>query len=90
MAVKRQTLHQKVVSVTRVYLGPTADRFVDRQIINHLHKKPDELSQKDLLSLIDWIQAVVSLITDDGEIIEEYISELRKLTVPPKKRKGKK
>jgi hypothetical protein len=73
------SLYDQVVSVTHVYLGPAADRFIARQVENHLHKSPEELSQADLLSLIDWIRVVVSLLTEDSEIVEEYADELQKL-----------
>jgi len=78
-------LYDKVVRVTHVYLGPAADRFIARQVQNHLHKSPQELSQSDLLKLIDWIRVGVSLITDDSEIIEEYASQLLKLARAPGK-----
>lgn len=74
-----QSVYEQVVQVTHVYLGPAADRFIARQVESHLHKTPAELSRADLSKLIDWIQAVVSLLTEDSEIIEEYITELRKL-----------
>jgi hypothetical protein len=73
------SLYDQVVRVTNVYLGPAAERFIARQVENHLHKSPEELSSKDLLSLIDWIRVVVSLLTEDSEIIEEYADELQKL-----------
>jgi plasmid maintenance system antidote protein VapI len=72
-------LYDQVVRVTHVYLGPAADRFIARQVENHLHKAPEELSKTDLASLIDWIRATVSLLTEDNEIIEEYAAELQKL-----------
>jgi hypothetical protein len=73
------SLYDQVVRVTNVYLGPAAERFIARQVENHLHKSPEDLSPKDLLSLIDWIRVVVSLLTEDSEIIEEYAAELQKL-----------
>jgi hypothetical protein len=76
---KNTSVYDQVVRVTHVYLGPAADRFIARQVENHLHKSPEELSQSDLLSLIDWIRVVVSLLTEDGDIIEEYVGELQKL-----------
>jgi hypothetical protein len=81
MAVKRNPLvYDEVVRVTHVYLGPAADRFIARQVENHLHKTPAKLSRTDLHDLISWIRAVVSLLTEDAEIIEDYIAELEKLT----------
>jgi len=73
------SIYDQVVRVTHVYLGPAADRFIARQVENHLHKAPQELSQTDLAGLIDWIKVVVSLLTEDDEIIEEYTDELKKL-----------
>jgi hypothetical protein len=71
------TLYQQLVKITHVYLGPAADRFVNRQLENHLHKSPEELTPDDLLSLIDWIRVGVSLLTEDTDLIEEYIGELQ-------------
>jgi hypothetical protein len=80
-------LYQQVVRVTRVYLGPAADRFIARQVQNHLHNPPEELSQSDLLKLIDWIRIAVSLLTEDSEIIEEYALQLMRLAMPIQKSK---
>ncbi len=75
-------LYDKVVRVTQVYLGPAADRFISRQIRNHLHKAPEALSHDDLLALIDWIRLAVSLLTEDGEIVDEYAKQLERLARP--------
>lgn len=77
-------LYTEVVNVTHVYLGPAADRFISRQVENHLNKPPEDMSRKDLLQLIDWIKVAVSLLTDDSEIVEEYAAQLHKLALPPK------
>lgn len=76
------TLYDKVVRITNIYLGPAADRFIARQVQNHLHKQPADLSKDDLAKLIDWIRIAVSLLTEDVDIIEEYINQLQKLTLP--------
>jgi hypothetical protein len=80
-------LYDKVVRITNVYLGPAADRFIARQVQNHLHKPPEQLSATDLLSLIDWIRVTVSLLTDDTKIIEEYAAQLQQLTIQSAKKK---
>lgn len=79
------SLYEKVVKVTHVYLGPAADRFIDRQVQNHLHKKPENLSREDLKTLISWIRVAVSLLTEDSELVEEYTAQLEKLTQPSPK-----
>jgi hypothetical protein len=77
---KPKSVYEQVVQVTNVYLGPAAERFIDRQVENHLNIPPNKLTKADLNSLIDWIRVVVSLLTDDREIVEEYIIELQKLS----------
>jgi hypothetical protein len=74
------SLYNKVVKVTHVYLGPAAERFIDRQVQNHIHKSPAALTEADLAKLIGWIQGAVSLLTEDSEVVEEYIAQLNKLT----------
>jgi hypothetical protein len=80
-----KTLYEQVVQTTHVYLGPAADRFISRQVQNHLHKRPEQLSQSDLERLIDWIQIAVSLLTEDSDIIGDYIAALRELIDKPKR-----
>ncbi|MDL2362833.1 MAG: hypothetical protein QFB86_00430 [Patescibacteria group bacterium] len=83
MEGSEKNLYEKVVVVTHVYLGPAADRFIDRQVENHLQKKPASITALDLYKLIPWIQAAVSVITDDTGIIEEYTARLTKLAQIP-------
>lgn len=79
-------LYRQVVRITHVYLGPAADRFIARQVQNHLHKSPEQLTTSDLSKLIDWIRVAVSLITEDSEIIEEYVAQLNMLATTPEYR----
>ncbi len=80
------------MTITYDYLGPAADRFVVRQIRNHLQKDPGQLQRKDLRQLIDWIQLAMRLISDDSRIIDRYMADLETLTVSKKAttRDGKK
>lgn len=80
-------LYDQVVRVTNVYLGPAGDRFIARQVQNHLDKPPEQLSQEDLLKLIDWIKVAVSLLTEDSEIVEEYAAQLQRLATGTKDKK---
>lgn len=72
-------LYDDVVTITYNYLGPAADRFVVRQIRNHLQKDPSELQPKDLRQLIDWIQLAMRLISSDSNAIDHYIADLEAL-----------
>jgi hypothetical protein len=76
---KNQDLYESVVKITYEYLGPAAERFIDRQVRNHLHKEPKNLTKKDLNGLIDWVQVAVSLLSNDAKLVEEYIYSLKKL-----------
>ncbi|HSX05245.1 MAG TPA: hypothetical protein VLF69_02155 [Candidatus Saccharimonadales bacterium] len=73
------SLYDEVVTITYHYLGPAADRFVVRQIRNHLQKDPEQLQRKDLRQLIDWIQLAMRLISNDTEVIDRYITDLEHL-----------
>lgn len=77
-------LYDRVVRITHVYLGPAAERFISRQVQNHLHKEPRDLSTKDLDMLIDWIRVAVSLLTEDSELVEEYTNQLQSLVTEPR------
>ena len=83
-----QSVYERVVHITHIYLGPAADRFIDRQIQNHLHKAPEALVLSDIAVLTDWIRIAVAMLTDDAEIVEEYIMQLQRIAESPKKRQG--
>ncbi len=85
----RTRLYDRVVRITHIYLGPAADRFIARQVQNHLGKEPEKLTVDDLVQLIDWIRVAVSLLTDDTEIVEEYVLQLQRLTYPEAEATGK-
>jgi hypothetical protein len=73
-------LYDNVVNVTQIYLRPAADRFITRQIRNHLQKDPERLVSRDLEELIDWIRVAMSFLTEDRVVIDEYIRDLKTLT----------
>jgi hypothetical protein len=83
MSKDSKSVYQRVVQITHIYLGPAADRFIDRQIQNHLHKEPSQLEVGDLNILTDWIRVAVAMLTDDSEIVEEYIMQLERIANPP-------
>jgi hypothetical protein len=81
------SLYDDVVTITYDYLGPAADRFVVRQIRNHLQKDPSELRHDDLRQLIDWIQLAMRLISNDGQIVDRYVADLENLAKRKRRRK---
>lgn len=76
---RRNTIYQQVVEATHTYMGPAAERFIDRQIKNHLNKEPSQLTAHDIHELIDWIKIAVSFLTEDSALIEEYIRQLKQI-----------
>lgn len=72
-------LMDQILEISQDYLGPAAERFIDRQVAAHLHKKPDRVTKEDLVKLIDWLKLSFSLLTDDSRMVNEYISRLRRL-----------
>jgi len=76
-------LYNQLVEISSDYLGPAAERFIERQVTTHLHKKPLELTVRDLAKLIDWIKLAFALLTNDSQIVDEYINRLVMLTKAP-------
>lgn len=74
------TLYNDVVHVTHEYFGPAADRFVTRQIRNHLRKDPYQLRKQDLAGLIEWISLAMALLSDDEKLVSKYVADLKNLT----------
>ena len=79
MLMTKSSLYDEVVTITYGYLGPAADRFVVRQIRNHLQKDPHELQAQDLKKLIDWIRLAMRLISNDTVVVDRYILDLETL-----------
>jgi hypothetical protein len=66
-----------------VAVGPAADRFISRQIRNHLHIEPESLNKKDLRRLIDWLKLAMGLLTSEQKIVDEYVRQVRSLIRTP-------
>lgn len=75
MTAKEQ-LKDQVISVSRDYLGPASERFIDRQISTHVKKDIDSITKADLLKLVDWIRLSFALLTKDDRLVDEYIDRL--------------
>lgn len=76
---QKVSLYDEVVALTSEYLGPAADRFINRQIRNHLNKNPESLTADDISELLAWIKLSMVFLTDDKAIVEDYIESLRLL-----------
>jgi hypothetical protein len=76
---KDNQVYKDLVNLTNPYLGPSSERFIDRQIKNHLNKEPSEIKPRDLSLLVDWLSLSMSVLTDDNDIISEYIKKIKLL-----------
>lgn len=72
-----RSIKAQLLEVSRDYLGPAAERFVDRQISTHLRKKPEHVSRQDVNKLADWLRLSFALLTNDVELVDEYTERLK-------------
>jgi hypothetical protein len=84
----KNALYDKVVRISKTYLGPAAERFIYRQVKNHLDKEPEQLQLADMTVLIDWVRISVSFLTEDSNVIEEYVHQLNQLMKDTEKHNG--
>lgn len=73
------SLYRYIVDITEDYLGPAAERFINRQVENHLHKHPKDLDTQDLPKLINWSRLALSVITEDSEMVDEFTQRLKEI-----------
>ncbi len=78
-ATQTAPLHKRIHFILESYLGPAAERFVERQIRFHLHKKPAEVTKADIPVLAEWIKVSMALLTDDKQTIDECEHKLLSL-----------
>jgi hypothetical protein len=79
MLKTRTNLYQQILEITEEYLGQAADRFMRRQIVNHLHKQPEEIDAQDIATLAEWVKVSVALLTEDKTLVDGYETKLRQL-----------
>jgi hypothetical protein len=73
------TLYAQLLDVSQEYLGPAAERFLLRQIENHLHKDPQQLTKEDVTKVAEWMQVSVSVLTEDEKTVDEFIKKVNAL-----------
>jgi hypothetical protein len=78
------SLYHQAIEVSQDYLGPAAERFMARQIQTHLKKKPESLTSKDLINLVNWIKPTFALLTNDTKLVDSFIKRLLALVDKPK------
>jgi hypothetical protein len=66
-----KSIYEELVAITEDYLGPAADRFIDRLVAAHLKKSPENLTAKDIPKLVQWLKLSMGLITNDRVLVDE-------------------
>ena len=64
------TVYEKVITTSKVYLGPATEAFMNRQCKWHLKKLPEELASTDLEELAKWIEIGAGLVMDKTKATE--------------------
>lgn len=77
---KTNRLYESMIEITADYLGPAADRFIDRQIQSHLNKKPEDLTREDITALVSWSKLAMALLTNDSVVVDEFTNRLTALS----------
>jgi hypothetical protein len=77
--MNRADIYQQVVAVIQEYLGPAADRYVQRLVEAHLKKSPEQLAQRDIPKLSEWIKVSLGLLTNDKNLVDECEKRILKL-----------
>lgn len=73
-------LYEQIVHISEDYLGPAGQRFVDRQIVFHLNKYPQDLKKEDIPTLVEWLQVTLALFADDPKVVKECSDRILKLS----------
>lgn len=76
----KTTLYQEVYAIAEDYFGPAASRFMDRLIVNHLGKKPEKLTARDMPELIEWTRITASMLTENQATVDELTERLELLS----------
>ena len=67
-----QSIYQQALIITKDYLGPAAERFISRQIVFHLQKRPEQLSKKDIPQLAEWVKVSIAILTEDKQMVDDF------------------
>ena len=72
-------LYEQVSGITEEYMGPATERFLIRHITFRLGKSPQELTDDDIPTLIEWTRATLGLLTEDRKLIDDYVTKMNQL-----------
>lgn len=71
-----QKLYDQIIRISEEFLGPAGERFMRRQIEAHLTVRPEDIEPKHIPKLVDWVQLMFAMITDDTKIVNDFTNQL--------------
>ena len=75
-----QTLYEEIIRILEDYLGPSAKRFVDRQVAFHLQKLPSDIDLSEIPNFVEWTRVTLGLLTEDHAMVDECADRLMALS----------
>ncbi|MDL2363019.1 MAG: hypothetical protein QFB86_01395 [Patescibacteria group bacterium] len=78
--VKSHALYNDITKISEDYFGPAAPRFVSRIITNHLGKRPEDVTHKDVPELLTWMKLTMAMVTDKPEVVREFAGRINELS----------
>jgi hypothetical protein len=72
--------YDRILEITKEYLGPAAERFVCRQISSHLKKQPADLMKADIPTLAIRIRSGLMILTRDEQVVEEAYHRINRIS----------
>ncbi len=75
----KKSIYQEALNIAKDYLGPAAERFINRQIMFHLGKEPELLTKKDIPQLAEWVKVSIAILTDDKNMVDDFNKRILKL-----------
>lgn len=76
---KSNTLYSELIDVFYDYLGPAAQRFLDREIEAHLGKKPDDITREDIPKIHEWSRLAIALLAEDQQTVNNFSESIMAL-----------
>jgi len=71
------TFYSQLIVVGEKYLGPAAERFMQRQIDFHLGKDPRNLTAGDVDKLADSVKIALGVLTHDKAMVNSAVREIK-------------
>ena len=71
--------YNQTLIIMRDYLGPAAERFLQRQARFHLRKDASEINRGDVAKLSEWIRKTFGVLSDDQVIVNQAAERIKKI-----------